>query len=212
MSSRKQIIDATAKAQGIADPAVERHKDALFGTPTAKDPTPPDQRNPGPGRVLVEWIGEEGPYAEAKLAAAVDLGLIPASIVSAWTQLHGRITTRIPGIASHSMTRERDGMSETIVWGPYEYVQAVTVKDADTLLSSSFGHQFRILNYAGQQPANVHPIDRYLTPYTDSETVDKVRHIVIEENVPEALRGLEVISDGRGGIVKTGRGAWTPKR
>jgi hypothetical protein len=204
MSSRKQIIDAVAKAQGIADPAVERHKDALFGTPTAKDPTPPDQRNPGPGRVLVEWIGEEGPYAEAKLAAAVDLGLIPASIVSAWTQLHGRITTRIPGIASHSMTRERDGMSETIVWGPYEYVQAVTVKDADTLLSSSFGHQFRILNYAGQQPANVHPIDRYLTPYTDSETVDKVRHIVIEEDAPEKL----VSVSGPGNRL----GAWTPKR
>jgi hypothetical protein len=202
--SRGAIIEVAKKAQGIDDPAIERHKDELFGKPVAKDPTPPEQRNPGPGRVLVEWIGEDGPYAEAKLAAAVELGLIPAAIVTAWKQLHERITTRIPGIAHHTMSVERDGMSETITWGPYEYVRAVTIKDADTLLSSSFGHQFRILNYAGQQPANMHPIDRYLTPYSDTTTVEQVRHIVIEESAPEKLTGVA----GPGNRL----GAWTPKR
>jgi hypothetical protein len=183
--------------------AVARHHAELFGTPAGPDATPVDQRDPGPGRVLVEWIGESGPLADRKLAMAERLGLIPAKVARAWRELHARATTRIPGMTHHTMTRERDGMSETYTWGPYDYTVAVTHTDADTLLSGSFGHQFRIVGYDGPQPADVAPIDRFLAPFAPLATVQKVRRIDIEDADPQALVGVQRF---------TGLGAWTPTR
>jgi hypothetical protein len=204
MLDRDRIFRVAEQAQGIHDPAIAKHKDELFGTPSNPDFTPADQRNPGPGRVLVEWVGEDGPMADRKLAAAVELGLIPKAIVDAWKTLHTRITTRIPGMCHHTMTRERDGMSETYTWGPHAgtYVQAVRHEDADKLLAGTFGRQFRVLNYVGHQPADDTPIDRFLSPYVDADTVDQVRHIVIEEGAPERLVGVASTGGKR-------LGAWT---
>jgi hypothetical protein len=183
--------------------AVARHRAELFGTPADPDATPVDQRDPGPGRVLVEWIGESGPLADRKLAMAERLGLIPAKVARAWRELHARATTRIPGMTHHTMTRERDGMSETYTWGPYDYTVAVTHRDADTLLSGSFGHQFRIVGYAGPQPAGVPAVDRFLTPFVPAETAAKVAAIEIEEEQPQELVGEQRF---------TALGAWTPTR
>jgi hypothetical protein len=210
MSSRKQIIDAVAKAQGIADPAVERHKDKLFGTPTPKDPTPVDQRDPGPRRVLIEWIGEFGPLAQAKLAAAVQLGLISPAVKAAWETLHvENISTRIPGLVHHTMSVDRDGMSETYTWGPYEYVQSVAFQDVDKLIGSESGHTFRIVGYDKPQPSDATPFDLYIKPAVEKgsmtqETADQIEHIVIDEQPPEALSG---VVPGSGKRV----GAWTKR-
>jgi hypothetical protein len=210
MSRRKDIFDAATRAQGIADPAIEKHAGELFGTPTAKNETPVEQRNAGPGRVLVEWIGDYGPLAKRRLAAAVQLDLLSAEVVEAWERYHRKVTTRIPGLTHHTMTRERDGMSETVTWGPWDYVQSVTIKDADTLLSGTFGHQFRIVGYTGQQPADMSDIDLYVTPLVqkgkiDAATVEQIEHIVIDESAPEALASIVTQSGGR-------LAAWTPTR
>lgn len=190
--TKTALVESINKAMGNTDPAIERHAGELFGTTSDPDFTPVNQRNPGPGRVLVEWIGENGPLAERKLALAVERGWIPKPIVDAWKTLHGRITTRIPGMCHHTMTRERDGMSETYKWGPEvgTYVQAVTYKDAEVLLSGTFAHQFRVIGYQGEQPADANPIDRFLAPYVDAETTDKVRHLVIVDHADERLVGV----------------------
>ena len=206
MSLRKdKIVEATRKAQRIADPAIERHRDELFGTPSDPDPTPIELRQAGRGRVPLEWIGDDGPLAERRIDAAVTLGLIPKAVVELWKKVHERITTRIPGLTHHTMSRERDGMSETYTWGPHPgtYVQAVTHADADKILAGTFGHQFRLVGYQGSQPADVDPIDRFVAPFVDAETTDKVRHVVIEERTPEALSG---VSPG------SRVGAWTPTK
>lgn len=215
--SQQAIHAAAKKIHRADDPAIERHSAELFGTPTAKDPTPPEQRDAGPGRVLVEWIGESGPLAEARVNAAIDRNLLPATVKLAWEKYHSRITTRLPGLTHHTMSRERDGMSETITWGPWDYVQPVTIKDADRLLSGSFGYQFRIVGYEGDQPADMSFYDLYLKPAVErglisQKTADQILSIVITEHEPEKLVGLEVQSDGRGGLVKTGKGAWNPTR
>jgi hypothetical protein len=137
------------------------------------------------------------------LALAERLGLFPAKVAGAWRELHARATTRIPGMTHHTMTRERDGMSETYTWGPYDYTVAVTHTDADTLLSGSFGHQFRIVGYAGPQPADVPAVDRFLTPFVPAETAAKVVALEIEEDTPQELVGVQRF---------TGLGAWTPTR
>jgi len=203
MSSRKGIIAATRKVKRIDDPAIERHAGELFGTLSDPNPTPVDARDPGPGRVLVEWIGENGPLAEQKLVMAVQLGLIPPLIARTWRTLQAKATTRIPGMTHHTMTVERDGMTETMTWGPYDYVQAVTHKDADTLLSGTFGHQFRVIGYTGTQPADMSAIDRFLTPYVSEETDAQVRHIEVDVHPTEALTGI---------VPGTRVGAWTKTR
>lgn len=203
MSANRQIHAAAARVHRIDDPAIERHADELFGTPAAADPTPVEQRDAGPGRVLVEWIGESGPLADQKLAMAEQLGLIPPAIVKAWRTLHERATTRIPGMTHHTMTRERDGMTETVTWGPYNYVQAVTHKDADTLLSGTFGHQFRVIGYTGTQPADMSTIDRFLRPFVPAETTERVEHIVVDDQPTEALSGI---------VPGTRLGTWTKTR
>jgi hypothetical protein len=210
MSKPKQIGDALQKVRGTYDPAVERHKDELFGTPVAADPTPVDDRNAGPGREYLEWIGEFGPLAQAKLAAAVELKLVPREVAEAWVILNEGATTRIPGISHHTMSVARDGMSEDYTWGPYEYVIAVKRVDIDRILSGSMGHQFRIIGYQGKQPADYDPIERYTERAIEkdlitTDTVDKIRRIVTEEDPPEKLTGV---------VAQAGRrlGTWTPTR
>lgn len=203
MSTRKDAIrKAALKAHDAYDPAIERHKDKLFGTPVAKDDTPVAERSAGPGRVLVEWIGDSGPLADAQLNAAVQLKLLPATLVEVWRAAHEFVTTRIPGVTHHTMSVERDGMSENYTWGPYEFVLSVAIPDADKLLAGTFGHQFRIIGYDGEQPADRTLIDRYLTPFVDADTDAKVRRIVIKEGTPERLSG----------VVAQGVGTWTPRR
>jgi hypothetical protein len=103
----------------------------------------------------------------------------------------------------HTMTRERDGMSETVTWGPYDFVQAVTHKDADTLLSGTFGHQFRVIGYTGRQPADMSKVDRFLAPYVPTAITEQVEHIVVDAQPTEALSGI---------VPGTRLGTWTKTR
>ena len=185
------------------DAAVARHAGELFGTPTGPNPTPPGERYVPSGRVLVEWLGDASPYGHAQIAAAVELGLIPRNVVAAYELHTRRMTTRIDTVTHHTMTRERDGMGATVTWGPHmgSYVQEVSAKDADVLLSGTDGHQFRVVGRgappAGEQPADRDLIDRFVPPALRPT----VRAVVIEEGGREALIGV----GGRGRI-----GAWTP--
>lgn len=186
-------------------PDVERHRGELFGTLTGPNPTPAGERYVPPGRVLVEWLGDASPYGHAQIAAAVQLGFIPKQIVAAYELHTVRMTTRIDTVTHHTMTQERDGMSETVTWGPHlgSYVQEVSTKDADVLLSGTMGHQFRVVGRgappAGAQPADRDPIERFVPPTLRAA----VRAVVVEEHAPENLVGV-----GNGGRL----GAWTPTR
>lgn len=193
----KRAATALQKAQGTHDPAVDRHADQLFGKPAE-----PANVYVQPGRVLLEWIGDRSPHGIAQIRGAIQLGLIPKQIVKAYDDLDLKMTTRIPGITHHTMDHIRDGLSQSYTWGPYHYVVEVLAADADKILSSTFGHQFRLHNYDGPQPADYDPIQRFVAPYLDADTTAKVRSVVSDEGPTEALTGI---------VPGTRMGAWTPK-
>ena len=199
-------------------PASKRKKVAA----SKPDPTPPDMRYVPPGHVLLEWVGDHGPLAYAKLRAGAQMGIIPKELLEVWEIVADRTMwfTRIPYVFRREMHRDRDGVSQDYCWGPdpTTYVQEVTIKDADHLLSGPNGHEFRVLNYEGTQPADWDPITRFVTdPLRDSvgdaqaeAITEKVRAIVIKEKQTQALRGVEYHQAGKNRMVRTGRGAWTP--
>lgn len=210
--NKKAITDYAKRINGADDPSIAKHAGELFGTPGNPDYTPVEQRKASPGHVLVEWIGESGPLADERLAGAQRLGLIPKVIAEAWTTIHAKATTRVPGLVHHTMSRERDNMSQTYTWGPHPgtYIQEVTYKDAETLLTGSFAAQFRIIGYPGEQPADADPIDRFLAnivdangrPIVSAAVVAKVRSVVTVDGETQRLTGIVNQSGGQ-------LGAWT---
>jgi len=193
------VGDADVDTATASRPDVARHAAELFGTPADPDATPLDQRHVPRGRVLLEWIGDASPYGQRQIAEAVRLGMIPAVIVEAWKRHTAQMTTRIDGVSHHTLSRERDRMSETITFGPHfgTYAREVSAKDADTILSGPMGHQFRLVGYAGEQPADRDPVERFVPPGLR----DKVRSITTTDHRPEALAG--VMPGNRTGV-------WTP--
>lgn len=194
--------DAANRLHGGDDPAIERHAGELFGTPLAADPTPPDARYVEAGRVQLQWIGERGPMAVEKIRLAIQIGLLPKLAETILDEMQANATTALPGLAHHTMTVSRDGMSEDYTWGPWEFVVAVKVKDADKILSGSFGHQFRVLNYDGWQPADREPLERFMAALkalqdqhpgkriiTD-DAIRKVEAVDVTERQPERLVGV----------------------
>lgn len=187
------------------------------------DATPPDQRYVRPGHVLLEWVGEHGPLAYAKLRAGVMLGIVPADLIAAWEIVGDRTIwmTRIHNVIRRELHRDRDGVSQDYCWGPQAsaWVQEVTMKDADHILSGPHGHEFRVLFWPGKQPADWDPITRFIEePLEDTigateakAVAARVRAIVIDEQPAQALRGVEVITT-RKGPKRTGRGTWTSTR
>lgn len=203
MSRRSTGPAAARKALQLA---AEANKDEItivpagkYRTPKHAEPesAPPDKRYVGPGRVQLEWVGDRSPFADLRLAMAVQLGEVDATIAAAWRELNHKLmfSTRIPGVFHKSMTVERDGMSEDITWGPHPsaYVQSVTYHDADRILSGPDGHEFLIHGYEGEQPADWDPCKRFLAPYVAPEVVERVRSIVIKEGAPTPIRAAMVL-------------------
>jgi hypothetical protein len=195
--SPKSAATTLQKLQGTHDPAVDRHKDSLFGKPAE-----PLNDYTQPGHVRMEWIGDYSPHGVARIRSAIQLGMIPKHVIKAYDDADAKMTTRIAGLTHHTMDNERDGLSQSYTWGPWEFVIEVRNEDADKILSGTFGHQFRVHGYDGKQPSDYDPIDRFVAPHVDAETTAKVRAIVTDEGREEALTG--VVPGGR-------MGAWTPK-
>ena len=182
--------------------AAEANKDEITIIPAGKyavgqrkgepDATPPEERYVDPGYVLMEWVGDRSPFAEVRLAMAVQLGQIPAAIVKAWRETTHRLmfSTRVPGVIHKEMTAERDGMSQDYVWGPHPsaYIQRVTYADADKILSGLDGHEFRIHGYEGQQPADWDPFKRFLAPYVPPAVVERAQSIVVKSGDERPIR------------------------
>jgi len=192
---------------GMADRAdIARHAGELFGTPADPDATPVDQRHVPRGRVLVEWVGDASPLGQRQIAEAVRMGMIPPVVVAAWHHHATGMTTAIPGVSHHTMTRERDGMSETVTWGPHPgtFVREVSATDADTLLSSTFGPQFRVVGRPDQLPAGGQPADRDVFLFVPPSVRERVRSIRIVDGPEEALAGVTTAASPVG----AGKGLW----
>lgn len=179
-------------------PDIVRHARELFGQDGEPDTTPPETRYVPAGRVLIEWIGDRSPFAHEQVAAACKLHKIPDDLVKAYIRFADVVSTRVDGLTSRTLTKERDGMTETVRWGPKRgtYIREVSAKDADRILSLC-PYEFKLHGYAGEQPYQIDPIDRFVPPGLRS----LVRAIQVRIGPPEKLAGVK----GRMGI-------WTPLR
>lgn len=194
--NQRAIANIAARQRGQDDPdTIARHADELFGSPAE-----PLNDYQAPGTVRVEWIGDSSPFGIEQIRGAIRLGLLPKELIKAYEEADARMCTRIDGLTHHTMTKERDGMSQTYTWGPWNFVVEVTTADADKLLSGTFGHQFRVLDYAGTQPADYDPIDRFVKPFVSADTTDSVRAVVTDVAAPEDLSGV---------VPGAGMGTWT---
>jgi hypothetical protein len=176
------------------DPALERHRKELFGTPADPDATPPDERYVPRGRVLMEWVGADVPYRDERILLAARQGLIPKDWADVLDRVMVKGNTRIDGRSTRSL-RVEDGLSETVMWGPHPgtYVREVSAKDADTILGLPCGVEFRVLGYAGEQPANADLIDRFVPP----PFRDRVRSIRVRTGEAEWLKKIREHPGGK---------------
>lgn len=201
MVDRVRIFDiAAASADGEVgtdrDAALQRHHGELHGTPAAPDPTPADLRYTWPGRVQLEWVGDVSPYAGEIMVAMDRMHLLPPALAKALEKVALSIAYRVDGVTTRTLTKERDGLTETVTWGPHQgtYVREVTAKDADRILSSVAGKEFRIIGYAGEQPSR-DPIDLYLPPYLRPTA----RSVEVRFGPEERLAGVVVGTGNRVG-------------
>jgi len=209
---RRAVLEAATRTDRGADvamadrPDVARHAGELFGTPADPDHTPPDQRHVPRGKVLIEWVGDASPLGQRQIAEAVRMGMIPPVVVAAWEHHAAGMTTAIPGVAHHTMTRERDGMSETVTWGPYPgtYVREIAAADADTVLSSTFGRQFRVVGRTDQLPEGGQPADYDVFLFIPPSVRERVRSIRIVDGPEESLAGVTTAASPVG----AGKGLW----
>ena len=182
------------------DPAIQRHKAELFGGEADADPTPPEQRYTQPGRVQLEWLGDVSPFAGEVMSALRFLHKLPKPLAAALEKVALSIAYRVDGLTTRTLTKERDGLTETITWGPRPgtYVREVTAKDADRILSGPAGRQFRVVGWDGAHPSR-DPVDIYLPP----SMRPMARSVNVRIGPEENLTGVVVGSHGR-------MGAWEP--
>ena len=120
---------------GGTDPAIERHKEELFGTETAPDFTPIDARYVPPKTALIEWIGEPSPF-DSELVQALRLRDLLHPI---HRLILGKVAllrcARVDGHTSRTLG-PRDGLTKTYRWGHRAgtYVQEVAFADVDRIL------------------------------------------------------------------------------
>lgn len=207
MVDHARIVDVAARrapheAITPRDAAFERHAAELNGTPADPDQTPPELRYTQPGRVQLEWVGDVSPFAGEVLTAMDRMHLLPPKLAAALQRVALSIAYRMDGLTTRTLTKERDGLSETITWGPHRgtYVREVTARDADRILSSRSGREFRVVGYAGEQPSR-DPIELYLPPHLRPVA----RSVTISVGPEEKLAGVVVGSGGR-------VGDWAPLR
>lgn len=202
---RKRVFEiaadhADAEVLTGTDPAMHRHANELHGTPADPNPTPPEHRHVSRGRVQIEWLGDVSPFAGEVLTAMNRMHLLPAVLAQALTKIALSIPYRVDGLTTRTLTQERDGMTETVTWGPNTgtYVREVNAKDADRILSSAAGREFRIVGYAGEHPSR-DPIELYLPPSLRPTARRVEVHIGPEEN----LTGVDIATNNR-------MGTWEP--
>jgi len=133
------------------DAAVERHRAALFGVPVVGETATGR-------RVLVEWIGEPSPRESELVMALRARGLLFAAELAVLERASLRRKARVDGLTSRTLTADRDGMTETIRWGPAvgSYVRALAFADARRIEDDpNIGHEFRILDDAAAAAGRV---------------------------------------------------------
>ena len=204
MLDKAAVFDAAKLGKDVeivtaSDPAMTRHRDELLGGQGETDPTPPQARYTQPGRVQLEWIGDVSPYAGEVMTALGRMHLLPKTIQAALQRVVLTIAFRVDGVTTRTLG-ERDGLSETITWGPRPgtYVREISAKDADRILSSSAGRQFRVVGWAGAHPSR-DPIDLYLP----SSLRPIARSVRVEIGPEEKLVGVLGGSGGQMGEWKS---------
>jgi len=126
-----------------------------------RDPVRPAAADETERTVAVEWIGERSFLDDPRvlyrlLRTGQPDGFTPhqAAVIRAAAR---RRIARVPG--HNREMGPRDGLSRTYVWGPKAggYVRRMSYRDAERLLASASGHEFRIV---GEQPPAPSPAER----------------------------------------------------
>lgn len=128
------------------DPLVDRHGRELFGAAGEPDGTPADLRYVPPKRVLLEWIGQTSPLHSEVVLALKARGMLTPFHRIVLEKAALMCIARVDGRTSRTIG-ERDGLTETIRWGPARgtYIREVSAVDADRLLASAAGREFRLV-------------------------------------------------------------------
>lgn len=161
-----------------SDPATRRHDRELFGVADDPDFTPPEARYVQPKRVLLEWVGQPSPFTSPVVLALKAKGLLtPIHRIVLERAALLRIA-RVDGVTSRTLTKERDGMSETHRWGPKPgtFVREVPFADARRILDGPSGAEFRI---AGSHADASGPVE------ADSAWVGLLRALSKREGLPD---------------------------
>jgi hypothetical protein len=110
------------------------------------------------GCIPLEWIGSPQPRDDPRIQFAIlskrlngkQLRILELADANGTRPIKGRKVRRrlIPGYCT-----DLDHLSREYVWGPLrdQYVVAVLFRDADVILSSASGHQFRDRSKAGPE-------------------------------------------------------------
>jgi hypothetical protein len=123
-------------------------------------PAPPRGETPEgrPGR-RIEWVGEASPFDDPFIEFGVSTGRYTPQQVA----LIRRASLRVNKRTEHNirrMSQEDPGLSREVLWGPgrANWVQVLSYRDADILLASPNGYEFRDLDAAeADEPQVIHP-------------------------------------------------------
>jgi hypothetical protein len=139
--------DGQAVSAAGRDPLVDRHGRELFGQIVEPDLTPPELRHVAPRRVLLEWIGQPSPFASETVLALKARGMLTAFHLHLLERAALKCIARVDGMTSRTLTAERDGLTETVRWGPKRgtFIREVAMVDAERILASPAGPEFRIV-------------------------------------------------------------------
>lgn len=108
----------------------------------------------------IEWIGEQSPLDEPFVQFNLAMGHYTPEQEAILRRAAVLAHLRRDHISERVLTKDRDGLSEDVRWGPHPgmFVRTVSNADADKILSCNDGHEFRDLDaMEPDEPTVLHP-------------------------------------------------------
>jgi hypothetical protein len=120
-----------------------------------------------PGKVYLEWVGQPSPFDDPTIQFLMLRNRLDKGVKDIIRALARRRIARIDGISRRVVfhgdndSRAIKGLSQTWTFGPRvtrkpgqpgSYIHLVPNRDADLILGSSMGHEFRVIGLAQSEP------------------------------------------------------------